>query len=75
MDATPGFEADIRPLFRERDRRSMLFLFDLWDYDAVREHADDILAQTAAGDMPCDDTWPAEQVERFRAWMTGGFLP
>jgi hypothetical protein len=28
----PHFVADIKPLFRERDRRAMTFLFDLWDY-------------------------------------------
>jgi len=31
----PNFNADIKPLFRERDRRAMTFLFDLWEYEAV----------------------------------------
>jgi len=30
-----GFEAAIKPLFRERDRNSMLNRFDLWSYDDV----------------------------------------
>src|SRR5664280_1514849 len=50
----PNFAVDIKPLFRERDRRAMTFLFDLWDYEAVRENAEAILAATEGGDMPCD---------------------
>ena len=30
-----SFEAHIRPLFRDRDRQSMSFAFDLWSYDDV----------------------------------------
>src|SRR3954451_2218209 len=36
-----SFETDVKPLFRERDRRSMTFMFDLWAFDDVNEHADD----------------------------------
>jgi hypothetical protein len=25
--------------------------------------------------MPCDGAWQAEDVNRFRAWMDGGFQP
>ncbi len=35
-----GFETNIRPLFRERDRDSMEFAFDLWSLDDVSENAD-----------------------------------
>ncbi|HEX9134585.1 MAG TPA: hypothetical protein VF844_20030 [Ktedonobacteraceae bacterium] len=34
-DSTPSFARDIRPLFRESDRESMVFAFDLWDYNDV----------------------------------------
>ncbi len=71
----PGFAADVRPLFRERDRSSMSFRFDLWDYSDVKANADDILAATEAGDMPCDGAWPAERVALFRSWIEGGFQP
>ena len=57
----PTFAVDIQPLFRERDRRAMTFLFDLWDYEAVKTNADAILAVTAGGDMPCDEAWPVER--------------
>jgi hypothetical protein len=71
----PSYEADIRPLFRESDRRAMTFLFDLWDHAAVTAHAADILDQTESGEMPCDGAWPAERVELFRRWIEGGCQP
>jgi hypothetical protein len=74
-NASPGFEADIRPLFRESDRRAMTFRFDLWDLEDVRSNAADILAAVAEGDMPCDGEWPEDRVALFKAWMEGGFAP
>ncbi len=71
----PGFEADIRPLFRERDRASMTFMFDLWDHADVTANADAILGATESGEMPCDGEWSREQVELFRRWMAGGCRP
>ncbi len=72
---TPGFEADIRPLFRERDRAAMTFMFDLWDHADVTANADAILAATESGEMPCDDEWSPQQVELFRSWIAGGCRP
>jgi hypothetical protein len=72
---TPTFAVDIQPLFRERDRRAMTFLFDLWDHEAVRANAEAILASVAGGDMPCDETWPAERVDLFRRWIEAGCRP
>ena len=66
------FEAHVKPLFRERDRRSMSFAFDLWSYDAVNWHSDTILARLRAGTMPCDGTWPEGQVDAFQRWIDGG---
>ena len=68
----PSFAVDIKPLFRERDRRAMTFMFDLWDHEAVTSNADAILAATAAGDMPCDGRWPVERVDLLRRWIEGG---
>ena len=34
-----SYAADIKPLFRERDRGAMLSHFDLWSYDDVAERA------------------------------------
>jgi hypothetical protein len=71
----PSFAVDIKPLFRERDRRAMTFLFDLWDDEAVRENAEAILAATEGGDMPCDGAWPEERVALLRRWIEGGCQP
>jgi hypothetical protein len=67
-----SFEAQIRPLFREGDRKSMEFAFDLWSHDDVGENADAILGRLENGTMPCDGAWPQEQVELFRRWIDDG---
>jgi hypothetical protein len=67
-----GYEKDIKPMFRERDRQSMLSHFDLWSLDDVRQHADAILAQLRAGTMPCDGAWPQAQVDLFQRWVDSG---
>jgi hypothetical protein len=66
------FEEDIKPLFRERDRGSMLSHFDLWSYDDVSANADDILAVLRDGSMPCDGAWPSERVDEFQRWVDSG---
>jgi Ferritin-like len=66
------FEEDVKPLFRERDRKSMQFAFDLWSLEDVSAHADAILDQLEAGTMPCDGAWPAERVDAFRRWIAAG---
>jgi Ferritin-like len=71
-DEPLNFEDDIKPLFRERDRESMEFAFDLWSVDDVSTHADAILARLEAGTMPCDGAWPAERVAVFRRWIDAG---
>jgi CDGSH-type Zn-finger protein/truncated hemoglobin YjbI len=72
---TVGFEAHIRPLFRERDRTSMLFTFDLWSAADVRQHASEILEQLRGGTMPCDGAWPESWTEVFARWAATGFQP
>jgi hypothetical protein len=67
-----GYAADIKPLFREGDRSSMLGQFDLWSYDDVVQNKDAILGRLADGSMPCDGAWPAEQIELFRSWIAAG---
>ena len=69
---TIGFEADIKPLFRDKDRQAMRGAFDLWSYDDVVTHAEAIADQLGKGTMPCDGAWPEEQVERFRRWVHEG---
>jgi hypothetical protein len=70
--AVPSFERDIRPLFTERDRAAMRWAFDLGEVASVRQHAEAILDQVAAGRMPCDGAWPPESIALFRRWVLAG---
>ena len=67
-----SFDHDVKPLFRERDRGSMLATFDLWQRDDVAENADAILKRLEDGSMPCDGAWPAERVDVLRRWVNAG---
>jgi CDGSH-type Zn-finger protein/truncated hemoglobin YjbI len=67
-----GFDEHIKPLFRERDRKSMRFAFDLWSYDDVARNADGILQRLDDGSMPCDGAWPPERIAVFRRWVESG---
>ncbi|MCL2419050.1 MAG: ferritin-like protein [Conexibacteraceae bacterium] len=71
-DGAVGFEQHIKPLFREGDRTSMKFAFDLWSYDEVRANAQGILERLKAGTMPCDGAWRGEWVELFERWTQTG---
>jgi hypothetical protein len=74
-DDVVDFITHIKPLFREQDRRSMLFMFDLWSEAAVREHADDVLARLRDGSMPCDGAWASEDIDLFARWSTQDSVP
>lgn len=67
-----GFAADIRPLFREKDRDAMIKAFDLWDRADVAAHGTAIGSALASGKMPCDGAWPGGQVDLFRQWLAEG---
>jgi CDGSH-type Zn-finger protein/truncated hemoglobin YjbI len=74
-DQTVGFAAHIKPLFREHDRQSMSFAFDLWSYDDVRTHATDILTRLRDGSMPCDGAWSQARIDVFSRWLDTGTTP
>ena len=67
-----SFERDIKPLFRSKDRESMLQAFDLFDYDDVVERADSIVGSLRSGQMPCDGAWPAADVDKLQQWIDEG---
>jgi hypothetical protein len=67
-----SFEADIKPLFREKDRDSMRVRFDLWSYADVQANADAIAGRLKNGSMPCDGAWPPDRVALFERWVEQG---
>ena len=71
-DGALSFERDIKPLFRDKDRNSMMAAFDLFDYADVVEHADAIVGSLGSGQMPCDGAWPDADVERLQQWIDAG---
>jgi hypothetical protein len=71
-DEPISFDQHIRPLFRERDRRSMQWAFDLWSHDDVAENRDAILGRLRDGTMPCDGAWSDERIAVFQSWVEAG---
>jgi hypothetical protein len=67
-----SFERDIKPLFRAKDRDSMIEAFDLFDYGEVVEHADAIVGSLRSEQMPCDGPWPPSQVDKLQHWIDAG---
>jgi hypothetical protein len=70
-----SFERDVRPLFREMDRTSMLKAFDLWSHNDVVVHQDPIASQLISGTMPCDGAWSSDRVAIFQRWIAEGSQP
>jgi truncated hemoglobin YjbI len=71
-DAPLTFAGEIAPLFRERDRQSMRFAFDLGSYEDVSTHAPAILTRLRAGTMPCDGPWSSDKIDVLERWITAG---
>lgn len=65
-----GSERDTRPLFREKDVRSMSSAFDLPSYEDVRGNAGRIVATVARWSMPYDGPRPAQRVGCFAGGLT-----
>jgi hypothetical protein len=74
-DAPLSFASDIKPLFREHDRTSMLRAFDLWSRDDVVAHGPAIVAALKKGSMPCDGRWPEDRVSTLERWLGDGAAP
>ena len=70
-----SFAAHIKQLFRERDRQSMSFAFDLWSFEDVSPRAAEILSRLRDGSMPCDGAWDAAKIEVFQRWLDTGRQP
>ena len=75
MASPVSFKADIHPLFREKDRSSMSFAFDMDSYEEVSDYAETILRRLRSGTMPCDGAWPKERIDLFARWIETGKQP
>ena len=71
-DDAISFKEHIKPLFRESDRESMEFAFDLWSYDEVAKNSGAILKRLRDRTMPCDGAWTDEQIRVFQSWVDAG---
>jgi hypothetical protein len=83
MAKLTSFQADIRPLFTERDIEGMKKGFNLASYDAVKAHAAaiyDRIRGIGGGVMPPppprgEGPWPQSRIELFAKWRADGCLP
>ena len=83
MTKPTSFQADIRPLFTERDIQGMIKGFNLASYDEVKAHAAaiyDRIRGIGGAVMPPpppkgEGPWQQSRIELFAKWMADGFLP
>jgi twitching motility protein PilT len=74
-DRALSFQEDVKLLFRQPDRGRMLWAFDLWDVQSVREHSADIMRRLEQKDLPFESGYPQEHVALFRKWIEEGMAP
>ncbi len=71
-----SFATDIRPLFRNKDIEAMKPNgIDLSSYEDVKKHVQDIYVRLSAREMPCDEQWSDNNLQRFKKWMESGMEP
>ena len=78
-----SFQADIRPLFTERDVQGMIKGFDLASYDEVKAHAAaiyDRIRGIGGAVMPPppprgEGPWPQSRIDLFAKWVADGCPP
>ena len=83
MTKTTSFQADIRPLFTDRDIKGMSPAFNLASYDDVRKNAVaiyDRIRGIGGALMPPppprgEGPWPQYNIELFAKWMADGYQP
>jgi hypothetical protein len=80
---TTSFQADIRPLFTERDIEGMKKGFNLASYDEVKARAAviyDRIRGIGGAVMPPppprgEGPWPQSRIDLFAKWMADGCPP
>jgi hypothetical protein len=83
MTRLTSFEADIRPLFTDRDIRAMSKAFNLASYNDVKTHANaihDRIRGIGGAVMPPppprgEGPWPQSWIDLFAKWMAEGYQP
>ena len=83
MTKLTSFEADIRPLFTDRDIKGMSKAFDLANYLDVKKYAAaiyDRLRGVGGAVMPPpppkgEGAWPQANIDLFAKWVSDGFQP
>jgi hypothetical protein len=83
MTKLTSFQADIRPLFTQRDIDGMKNGFNLASYDDVKAHAAaiyDRIRGIGGALMPPppprgEGPWPQSNIELFAKWMADGYQP
>lgn len=53
----------------------MEYYIDLWDYEQVKDDAENVLARVEDLSMPCDDPWDDERIGLLRDWIAEGCDP
>jgi hypothetical protein len=83
MSKPTSYEADIRPLFTQRDIQGMSKAFNLANYDDVKTHAAaifDRIRGIGGAVMPPppprgEGRWSQSRIDLFGKWMADGFQP
>ena len=83
MTKLTSFQADIRPLFTQRDIDGMKKGFNLASYEEVKAHAAaiyDRIRGIGGALMPPpppkgEGPWPQSNIELFAKWMADGYQP
>jgi hypothetical protein len=83
MTKPVSFQADIRPLFTDRDIHAMSKAFNLGSYDDVKAHAAiiyDRIRGIGGAIMPPppprgEGPWPQARIELFAKWIADGSAP
>jgi hypothetical protein len=78
MTKLTSFEADIRPLFTDRDIHAMSKAFNLGSYSDVKTHASAIYDRIRVMPPPPprgEGPWPQSRIDLFAKWMAEGYQP
>jgi hypothetical protein len=83
MAKLTSFQADIRPLFTDRDIQGMMKAFNLASYDDVKKNASAIYDRVrgiGGALMPPrpprgEGPWPQSNIDLFAKWMADGYQP